>query len=91
MTVWDHLVSNSTLAEAEGDAWEHLINPSGEGGGGDIIINSELITVTEDPVINVVEYSDKVAIIEDDVIILVETDDVIQITIKDEDNLDVIC
>ncbi len=34
MTVWEHLVANSTLAEAEGDAWEHLTNPSGEGGGG---------------------------------------------------------
>ena len=38
MTVWEHLVNNSTLAEAEGDAWEHLTNPSGTGGGTDRLI-----------------------------------------------------
>ena len=38
MTFWDHLVNNSTLAEAEGDTWEHLINPSGEGGGADRLV-----------------------------------------------------
>ena len=38
MTVWEHLVTNSTLAEADGDAWEHLTNPSGEGGGTDRLV-----------------------------------------------------
>ena len=38
MDVWENLVANSTLAEGDGDAWEHLINPSGEGGGGITII-----------------------------------------------------
>lgn len=28
MTFWEQMVSNSTLAEADGDMWDHLTNPS---------------------------------------------------------------
>ena len=29
MDVWETLVAGSTLSEDDGDAWEHLTNPSG--------------------------------------------------------------
>ena len=62
MTVWDHLVANSTLAEADGDAWEHLINPSGEGGGGITIINS-VTSLTEEPSIMLSELPNTTSLI----------------------------
>ena len=42
MTAWEHMVANSTLDEADGDAWEHLINPSGEGGGDRLVPYADL-------------------------------------------------
>lgn len=64
---------------------------TGGGLGGDIIINSELVVVTEDSEITVVEISDKVDIIEDEIITLVEIDDIIILTIEEKENVDVVC
>jgi len=81
MTTGEKLDANSTVSNTT--ALEHLLNPSGTGGGGgDTIINSELIQITIDEGIKIFEREDKVGIIavEDNVLIL--SDDVIEI--KDE-------
>ena len=88
MTAGQHIVNNSTLLT--GIAWDHLINPSGEGGGG-IVINSERVVIIEEPIIKLVEYSDKVVIIEEQVVSIVEKDDVVTILDQEKEEIDVIC
>ena len=91
MTVWEHLVFNSTLAEADGDAWEHLIYPNGEGGGGDIIINSELVLIEECPIIKVSEHSDTVSIEDTSPILIQVEEDIILISEVEIGEIDVVC
>ena len=45
MTAWNYLITNSTLLEDEGDAWEHLINP--KKGGNGLCVVSERIDLQE--------------------------------------------
>lgn len=96
MTVWDHLVANSTLAETAGDAWEHLTNPSGEGGGGDIIVNSEINylfdeaddTISDgDPIIRIKEDTSIINIMESVVDLISEADNDGNITTAEEDQI----
>ena len=92
MTYWEHLVANSTLAEAGGDVWEHLTNPSGEGGGGgDIFLGSDVVIIEEENAILLAEVSDTTIFIseanENSIVILeLVEDELIQI----EERVDVI-
>ena len=92
MTYWEHLVANSTLAEAEGDVWEHLLNPNGEGGGGgEIFFGSDVVIIEEENAILLAEVNDTVVFIEqatDDVIVIFEVEDTELIQI--EEQIDVI-
>lgn len=90
MTVWEHLVANSTLAEGDGDAWDHLTHPSGTGGSGDIIINSELVKVEEEAPIRIIEYSEKVGIIEVEEIVVTDYDPTDEIN-EEKDDVNVVC
>ena len=90
MTVWEHLVFNSTLAEADGDAWEHLVNPSGEGGG-DIIINSELVFIEDYPTVKISEYSDTISIEDTSSILIKVEEDIILISEVEIGEIDVVC
>jgi len=89
MTVWDHLVANSTLAEEDGDAWEHLTNPSGEGGG--LIINSDVVFIAEDKVIEIKEDNNIIEIKEQKPIFIEELDIIDEIIEDEGDVIDVIC
>ena len=87
MTAGQNIVANSTLLT--GTAWDHLINPSGVGGGG-VVINSELVKVKEESLISIVEYSDKVAIIEVEEIVVTDYDPTDEIN-EEKDDVNVVC
>lgn len=88
MTYWEHLVTNSTLLEADGDVWEHLTNPSGEGG---VVINSELIKVKKiDDV--VVEVESDVVLVEEVKLVEVEVkSDIIYVKELKREVINVVC
>ena len=83
MDAWEHMVANSTLDEADGDAWEHLMNPSGEGGGDDVLVPVENITVEamrSSHIINIddmdiqvdIESKHHIIEVDDDVVVRIE-------------------
>ena len=91
MSVWEHFVANSTLAEGDGDAWEHLTNPSGTGGEGGLTINSELILVGADNPVNVEFIDDLIGVDEVGTVLIDVEDDIILITEIKIGELDVLC
>ena len=90
MSIWEMAVANSTLAEGDGDFYEHLANPSGDGGGG-VVINSELVFIgVEEPV--EVSVEDDITYIQEQEDILISTeDDIILIAEIKIGELDVLC
>ena len=77
MTIWEHIVENSTLDEADGDFWEHLTNPSGKGSG--VILNSEIDYLLDSE--NITYF------IEDDYDIIMEVENVDLLTESDVNDL----
>ena len=89
MTTGDWMVANSTLAV--GLAWEHLSNPSGIGGVGDVFI-MDGIYIEEEPLVALMEQNDEIHIEDEpDIAISLEEDDIIiEIIEYTEDVVDVI-
>ena len=89
MTAGQNLSANSTVDNVS--AWEHLTNPSGTGGAGDVIIISDLITlVTEDDII-IREVDDSIMIIEEPETLIRLVDDSEKIKESDQEKLNGIC
>ncbi len=78
MDVWEHLVANSTLSEGDGDAWEHLINPSGEGGGG-ITINTNVTSIMEENAILLSELPSTTPLIKEVIVTITEIENITSI------------
>lgn len=92
MTVWEWLVSNSSLAEADGDAWEHLTHPSSVGGASVQI--GEAVPIKISAIENTIKLADgaeafKIAE-EDttDVLAMVDNSDIIE---QKEDKINGLC
>ena len=87
MDTWEHLVANSTLAEADGDAWEHLTNPSGEGGGG-ITINTNVTSLQEENAIMLAELPSTTPLLREVVTTITEIENITSIQEMPKESLD---
>jgi len=87
MDAWSILKANSTLES--GDAWEHLTNPSGEGGG--IIIKTEVDSLKEEDSIILAEVSTTSSLREELTEKIVEVQDTESIQETTGESLDGIC
>ncbi len=84
MTTGEQLDSISTVSNTT--ALDHLLNPSGTGGGGDIIVNSEINYLFESGADQISDFDDIIMVKDDTTIIKIE--DMAVDTISDADDHD---
>ena len=89
MTTGEQLDLISTVTNVS--ALTHLLNPSGEGGGGDIIINSELILIDDIEMAEVAIHDDIIFIEENEPVLIEVEEDIILIAEVKIGEIDVVC